>query len=95
MPGAADEINAAGHGIWRVFANARISISPESRKSRKSNPWYLQVWQMLNRTRYSSTPLAVERPSITRRSRAKALIACSVLLLFQKIPSRPKAGIGV
>lgn len=66
---------------------APISASPERRNSRKSKPEYLHVWQMLKRMRYSSIPLGVERPSIARRSLARALIACSALLLFQGTPS--------
>lgn len=42
--------------------------------------------------RYSSIPLGVERPSIDRRNLARALIACSALLLFQGTPSWLRRG---
>src|SRR6266480_1877650 len=68
-------------------AKVPMSVSPERRKSKKSNPEYLHVWHTLNRMRYSSIPCGVERPSMARRSLANALIACSALLLFQGTPS--------
>src|SRR5213079_3235887 len=68
-------------------AKVPTSVSPERRKSKKSNPEYLHVWQTLKRIRYSSIPFGVERPSMARRSLANALISCSALLLFQGTPS--------
>src|SRR6266480_2019038 len=40
------------------------SVSPERRKSKKSNWEYLHVWHTLKRMRYSSIPFGVERPSM-------------------------------
>lgn len=42
---------------------------------------------MLRNVRYSSTPFQDDVSAITSRSRAKALIVCSALLLFQGAPS--------
>src|SRR6267378_2674963 len=70
-----------------LAAKVPTSVSPERRKSKKSKPEYLHVWQTLKRIRYSSIPFGVERPSMVRRSLANALIACSALLLFQGTPS--------
>src|SRR5262245_20044412 len=68
-------------------ANASRSISPDFKKSRKLIPLYLHVSLMLNSTTYCRTPLGVPLAPNTLRSRAKALIACSALLLFQGTPS--------
>lgn len=70
-----------------LAAKVPMFVAPERRKSKKSKPEYLHVWQTLRRMRYSSIPFGVERPSIVRRSLANALIACSALLLFQGTPS--------
>jgi hypothetical protein len=47
------------------------SVSPDLRKSKKSNPEYLHVWHALNRMRYSSIPFGVERPSMARAEPSK------------------------
>jgi hypothetical protein len=44
---------------------------------------YLQVWQMLRRTKYSRIPFSVVTPVMTLRRSANDLMACSALLLFQ------------
>ena len=79
--------SACPRQFYWFAAKVPTSVSPERRKSKKSNPEYLHVWQTLNRMRYSSIPFGVERPSMARRSLANALIACSALLLFQGTPS--------
>ena len=70
-------------------ANTPMSVSPERKKIQEIQT---RVFACLTdtyskRIRYSSMPRGVERPSIALRSLAKALIACSALLLFQGIPS--------
>jgi hypothetical protein len=60
---------------------------PTLKKLRKLIPLNLHVSLMLNSTRYCRTPLGVPLAPITLRSRAKALIACSALLLFHGTPS--------
>lgn len=37
--------------LRQLSAKARRSFSPEHRKSRKSKPMYLQVWQRLKRSK--------------------------------------------
>src|SRR6266404_836528 len=69
------------------LTKASMSFSPERRKSRKFTPEYLHVWQMLRRIRSYSILFGDDIPPMTRRSLAKALIACSALLLFQGTPS--------
>src|SRR5262245_4264146 len=64
-----------------------MSFSSERRKSRKSTPEYLQVWQTLRSTKYSRIPFSVVTPVKTLRKSANDFIACSALLLFQGTPS--------
>src|ERR1700741_722169 len=68
--------------------NSSMSVEPERKKSRKLTFLYLQVSQILRRTRKSLRLFSVVFPSITRRSAAKAFIACSALLLFQGTPPK-------
>jgi len=44
-----------------------MSFSPERRKSRKSTPMYLQVWQRRKRFRYSSIPTLLARACLCVR----------------------------
>jgi DUF2958 family protein len=71
----------------RAFRKALISFSREYKNSKKSTFLYLHVSETLRRIRYSSIPEGVAVPSITSRSVANALIACSALLLFHGTPS--------
>src|SRR5216683_952003 len=71
----------------RLSAKAWMSFSPERRKSKKSTPMYLQVSQILKRTKYSRRPFSVVTPPMMCRSSAKGLTACSALLLFHGTPS--------
>ena len=80
----------ASRRLLRLDANASMSFSPERRKSRKSSPLYLHVSQMLSRIKYSRIPFSVLHPPMTFLSVAKALTACSALLLFQGTPSKLK-----
>ena len=73
-----------------LFAKSSMSLEPERRKSKKSTFLYLQVSHRLNKTRKSLRPFSVVCPSITRRSVANALMACSALLLFQGTSSRSR-----
>ena len=45
-------------------------FAPERKKSRKSTPLYLQVWQMLRSVKYSFMPFSVDEPATTSRSLA-------------------------
>ena len=80
----------ASRRLRRLDANALMFFSPERRKSRKSNLLYLHVSQMLSRIKYSRMPFSVLLPPMTFRSVAKALTACSALLLFHGTPSKRK-----
>src|SRR5271167_2198816 len=71
-------------GIWGM------SVEPERRKSRNSTFLYLHVSQRLSRIRNSRRPFSVVVPSITRRIEAKALMACSALLLFHGTSSKSR-----
>ena len=73
-----------------LSAKASISFSPDRKNSKKLSPLHLQVSQTLRSTKYSRIPFSVTTPSKSLRSNAKALMACSALLLFHGTPSKLK-----
>jgi hypothetical protein len=64
-----------------------MSVAPDIRNFKKLVFLSRNVSQILNSTRYSWMPFAVEVPPITSLRYTKCLIAYSALLLFQGTPS--------